>query len=265
LPQLKRTLAENYDIISWVIRILIGGAANIMLVNALIAYIPTTLVIIPATPTQQQTVITTAFPQIIAFLAIIAPSPIAISLALSKTRPKLRIVPPFYITLVSAIWLYISWFNTFDLATAFFTVYGGAGLAACGYVEDKLITSILGVAAERESIYYEQLTVFADINDVKNRLSIPEIKTSLSLRDRIDGDSEHGYTFKTRRNADFVNKITLTKSNVYPETTVMKIVYYEEGRYNLRVSLRFLEEAKKHQHTSKMFYVIVTPVLVLKS
>jgi hypothetical protein len=55
-----------------------------------------------------------------------------------------------------------------DSQTFFLSLLGGAGLVAVGYIEDIATTTILGIATERSNIYFEQLTVYAEIDDVKN-------------------------------------------------------------------------------------------------
>lgn len=222
-------------------RILLGGAINIVFLNALATYLPQTLTY----SIGSNDIFITWTPQLLTLILLVTLTPIPISIMLTKTQPKLRIVPPFYITLVTFAWILFSWVNINNFNTTFFAAYGGFALSACGFAEDKLIASVMGIAAERESIYYEHLKVYGDIEDVKTRLGTTEIKDALFLRDRIEEDAQHGYIFKTRRGAPYHSKISLSKDKDFPEITDVKIVYYEEGRYNLRVSKGFLEEARR--------------------
>jgi hypothetical protein len=68
----------------------------------------------------------------------------------------------------------------------------------------------------------------------------------LFLSDKIEGDAEQGYIFKvTHGYYSFSHKIIIAKNKQVPETTTLKIVYFYVGRYNLKSSPEFFEEATK--------------------
>jgi len=239
------SLSAKYNQISWELRILLGGAFNIVLVNALSAFIKEHI----SYDAQGNLYAGTLFspevlPQFVILLVAVFLSPFLISLILTKREPELKIVPPLYITLLSFVWITIFWLSTFGTAEIFLISLLEGTLVGCGLVEDRLVTTILGMTAERESIYFEHFRAYAEIGDVKARLAIPEIKDHLLLSDRVDGDSEKGYVFRTKRGYAFIIKISLTRDRQFAELTDVRIVYYEKARYNLRVSANFLEYAK---------------------
>jgi hypothetical protein len=173
-------------------------------------------------------------------------TPFLLSLLLTTIQPELRIVPPFYITLISFAWLFVLWVNPSNVSATLTPVITlGTFYVTLGFAEDKLATLILGIAAERERIYFEYLTVYSDIDDVKARFAVPEIRRELFLSERIEGNAEQGYLFKTRRGLFFKNQILVTRSKEYPHSTDVKIVYYEEGKYNLKISPVFPEVTRK--------------------
>ena len=89
----------------------------------------------------------------------------------------------------------------------------------------------------------------------------------MDIREKVEEVSD-GYLFKTRNAFLFKNDITITKSKDYPECTDLRIVYYEVGKYNLKVSKTFIEEAHKisgyvkdvfNNHTPKIGVEVVVP------
>jgi hypothetical protein len=245
LSQIKRAIAEEYDIISWILRIFLGGAFNIIFLNALWEFITAYFYISDGVLYIRNILFTSPIlSQFIELLILVFVTPFLASLFLTKRKPKLRIVPPCYITLVTMSWIIIILYTTLKQEAIVIGLFGIV-LMLVGYVEDKLVTSILGLTTERESIYFEHLLVFSTIDNVKARLSVPEIRDRLHLSDRIGGSVETGYIFHNRRGYDFVKRILLTKNKQFPDLTDVKIVYYEIGRYNLRVSPIFLEASRE--------------------
>jgi hypothetical protein len=164
---------------------------------------------------------------------------------LTKREPKLHIVPPFWISTVTVFYVLVRWYFPIT-ATTFVSLGIIAVLAVLSRAEDSLITYVLGIATDRESIFFEHLLVFANIEAVKERLSVPEMRTELALSPRIQGDSETGYIFRTARGFDFVDRFLITKSKDYPEEgTDVKIAHYAMGRYNLKMSPVFYQHTRK--------------------
>jgi hypothetical protein len=235
--KVKRTLTEDYEIISWLLRIFLGGTINIGILNATYAY----LSVLPSMPSFYAYLIDALF----LIFAVI--TPFLLSLILTAIQPEPKIVPPFYITLISFAWLFVLWVNPHNVsATLTPTITLGLFYVALGFAEDKLTTSILGIATERESIFFEHLTVVAEIEDVKARLIIPEIRRRLYLSERVEGNAEQGYLFKSIGGFIFKNQILLTKNKDSPQSTDLKVVYYEQRKYNLTVSRDFFEQASKN-------------------
>jgi hypothetical protein len=236
-------MSEEYDLISWVIRIFIGAAFNIVFIAGWINLYWSSGQIVDGTINFSATPLSTiALIWILGIILVL--SPLLASLALSKKQP-LRIVPPFYVAVVTFGFIIAIWGIT-SSSNFILSVLVGGMFAVVGLIEDVAATTILGIASDRANIYFEQLTVYADIDDVKARLTVPEIKDGLFLSDKIDGDSEKGYTFKTtHENYLFSHKITLTKSKEEAATTILKIVYFDVGKYNLTSSPAFIEEATK--------------------
>jgi hypothetical protein len=236
-------MSEEYDLISWVIRIFIGGAFNIVFIAGwLNLYWNSGHVVNGTIDFSGASLTNIVLLWILA--AIIGFSPLLASLALSKKEP-LRIVPPFYVAVVTFGFIIAIWGIT-SSSNFVLSVMTGGMFAFAGLIEDVAAITILGITSDRANIYFEQLTVYADIDDVKARLTVPEIKDGLFLSDKIEGDSEKGYLFKnTYENYSFSHEISLTKSKEEPETTILKIVYFYVGKYNLTNSPAFIEEATK--------------------
>lgn len=236
-------MSEEYDLISWVIRIFIGGAFNIVFIAGWISLYWSSGQIVEGTINFSAAPLSNIVALWILAVILIL-SPLLASLALSKMQP-LRIVPPFYVAVVTFGFIIVIWGIT-SSSNFIESVLLGGMYTFVGLIEDVAATKILGIASDRANIYFEQLTVYADIDDVKARLTVPEIKDGLFLSDKIEGNSEKGYTFKiTNENYIYSHRITLTKSKEEPETTILKIVYFYVGKYNLTSSPAFIEESTK--------------------
>ncbi len=235
--QAKKTISEQYDTISWLLRIFLGGTINIGILNATYAYIVNVL---PTLPASYQAV------PFLGLVIIAITMPLTLSLILTASQHELRVVPPFYIASISWTLVFVLWVNpTNGLTMITPTTILGILYASIGYAEDWVTTQVLGITTERENIYYEHLTVYAEINDVKARLAIPEIRRCLCLSERIEGNVEQGYLLKTKGGFTFRKQILVIRNKESPLLTDIKIVYYEKGRYCLRVSSNFLEEARE--------------------
>jgi len=231
-----KSVTENYDIISWVLCIFLGGTINIGVLNAFYSYV--TALSLPA-----KTILISEI--ILGGLIVIAITlPLILSLILTAIQPEFRIIPPFFITIISWVWLFVLWVNQSNASTMIpLTFFIGTFYVTMGYFEDWGTTKILGKAIERENIYFEHLLVYAEINDVKNRLITPEIRRTLHISETVEGKSADCYLLKTRNVFTFKNDIILAKNKESPELTDLKIVYYEVERYSLRVSKDFVEDA----------------------
>ncbi len=188
---------------------------------------------------------TSLFPEFLILAALVFLSPLLSSLLLTKTEPKLKIVPPYWISLVVMGWVLIHWYYPLTPISSISLIFGGL-LVLVARAEDIVVTSIIGKAAEREVIFFEHLLVYANIESVKNRLCVPEIRTELALSSRIEGNVEEGYTLRTERGFDFCNRFLLTKDKQYlEEATNLRIAHYQIGRYNLRTTPVFIEHMDK--------------------
>lgn len=237
-------MSEEYDLISWVIRIFIGGVLNIVIIAGWVnLYWSSGQMVDDTINFSSAPLLNIIALWILGF--ILLSSPLLASLALSKKYP-LRIVPPFYVAIVTSGFIIAIWGVTVP-SNLVLTVIVGFMFALVGLGEDAATIKILGIATDRENIYFEQLTVYADIENVKARLTVPEIKDGLFLSDKIDGDSEKGYTLKSIISENYVysHKITLTKSREETETTILKIVYFYVEKYNLTNTPAFMEESTK--------------------
>lgn len=242
-------ISEQYDTTAWILRIFFGGVLNIIFSKALSTFVAGHVIYVPDGPNGSYYLhdlfTPSVLPQFAIYVIMVLLSPFLISLILTKRSPNLKIVPPVYVAIIG--WAYLLVFQTFPLEPNrdFLVVMFGLIMVAMGAIEDKFVTSILGVATERENIYFEHMTVFAEIDDVKARICVPEIRDALDLSHRIEGDADRGYTFRTNRGHTFIKTIQLTKNKEYPdEETDFKVVYYEKARYNLRVSPAFLEYSR---------------------
>lgn len=241
---IKRTIAEEYDVISWLLRIFVGGALNIVILNTFSAFISNNVPIVEGG--YQTSVLFTPilFPAFASFFALVLVAPLIISLCLTKREPYLKLVPPFYISIIGIVWISTVWLYS-NLAVEIFAFFGLV-LGAAGYSEDRLATSILGIATERDIIYFEHLRVYADIEAIKSRIFIPAIMSTLNLSDRVEGDAEQGYLFQMNKDYEYANLISLSRDKSYPEITDVKVVYFEKAKYNLRFSPTFIEHSKRN-------------------
>ena len=257
LRRIRKNVAENYDLVSWFLCILLGGTINIGILNGFDAAVRHSYF-----PTDSQFV-ALLFPVSLVALAVIMP--IILSLIFSAIQPELRIVSPFFITLMSSVWFFVLWVNTSNVAdTLLLAIFIGIFYSAIGYAEDWATTKILGKATDRESIYFEQFLVYADIKDVKNRLLKPEIRDGLNLQGAYDGTEEEGYIFKTKSAFSFRNDIMINRDKQYPELTNIRVTYYEVAKYNLRVSKEFIEETHKMSWYTKDVFFNHTPTIAVE-
>jgi hypothetical protein len=186
--------------------------------------------------------------------------PFVLSLLLTQTRPKLRIVSPFWIGLVSWLWFFTPWASSNSSMIASAVFFGVFYVATC-LCEDLLTISIMGIATERENIYYEYLTVYAGIDEVRARLMTPEIREGANLSERMEGNAEQGYLFKTQRGYHLNTPISITRNKEDPNITDVKIAYYWENRYNLSVFPLFIEMARKSSAYIKDVFRYREPML----
>lgn len=183
----------------------------------------------------------------VALFILLVFSPFLMSLILSKNYPNLRIVSPFWLALVSFAEILIAAVNFIAIEGLIgLIVFGGLYLLA-GYGEDRITTRVLGIAIEKEQIYFEHLHVVADIDDVLKQLSIPAIRNLLKLSDVMEGNSTQGQVLKTRkkRGENCACRLSLARTEGDTKTAELKTAYFEKGRYTLTTSLDFLEWARE--------------------
>jgi hypothetical protein len=235
----KRTLAENYDIIAWQLRIFIGGTFNMAFIYIFLAYFASNI-----SPTGQLISLSTSYwaPFAVLFILVVF-SPFLMSLILSKTYPNIQIVSPFWLALVSFVEILITGIGVGSLPNLGTLILVDLLYLATGYVEDGLTPKLLGIAVEKEQIYFEHLHIIAYIDDVLKQLTIPVIKNRLRLSNVIEGDATQGYILKTRkkRGENCAYKLSLARNEENKKATELKIVYFEKGRYVLTSSPDFLE------------------------
>jgi hypothetical protein len=195
LKSSKRFISDEYDLISWVMRIFVGGLFSTVPIAAFVAVYIANVPIIGGSYDLEYASLSTNL-TLLALIIITVVSPFMFSLVLSKLRPTLRIVSPFYITMVTFGFVTAIWGLT-SVGNFFLSILIGGMLVAVGYIEDIPSTAILGKGTDRANIYFEQLSVYADLEEVKKRLSIPEIRKGLILCEKAEGTDEQGYTFLT--------------------------------------------------------------------
>jgi hypothetical protein len=241
IQRTRKTLTENYDIILWMFCVFLGGSLNVGFINALNNYSQYWVTNVNKSPLSQ----TSAELALSGLLIVVIILPIILSLILTSIQPSHLIVPPFFITIVSAVWAGILLVNAANIGSMLATVVTlGLFYSALGYMEDSLTTKILGKTAERESVYFEHFRVYSDVDSVKTRLLIPEIRRGLHISERTGDDGEGGLIFKSIATT-FKSDLTVTKDKDYPELTSLKVVYYEIGNYSLKVSPFFIEQMHK--------------------
>ena len=257
---------EEYDSLDFYIRVAAGGAIIFLLAQLLGIYISRNTVW-TETMTQSGTLTESAsFPFLnpptvywfIPFAIIFILSPLFISLLLSKKNEDLarvRVIPPLALGLISA--LYIGAFIVAPLFTekvkpllfSEHMTYGligffGAFLTAyVSFFTDRVPVLILGRSADRESIYLQKFRIHAGIEEVKERLMSLEIRETLGLRSKPDGDADDGYMMRSRKDFDVQTLIKLTKED--EATTLLRVAFYEKSRYSVRFSKYFIEVARR--------------------
>jgi hypothetical protein len=253
MRQLEETVSQNYDVISWLFRILLGGAINIVLLSVLVSFVE---FYVPLVNGSYDTSVLFA-PQLLPtflFLSIAYfISPLILSICLTKRQPYLKIVPPFYISIISIVWMLTYWLSS-NISLLPIVVAFGLTVGYAGYYEDTLATSLMGIATTGDMIYFEHLRLYADIETVKARICVPAIMNALHLSERIEGDNEQGYRFISKRDQFFKTLISLSKDKDYPNLTDVKVAYFEKTRYSIRSSPDLLEYVRK---TSKYLQLSV--------
>ena len=197
----------------------------------------------------------------ILLVALFYVSPFLLSLALTKNKggiENLRVVPPRCITAIVLIFAVLFILgapnfglsgeaaaqqeNNYSFALIGLMVFGMAGVMG----EDGLAVRVLGRGASREQIYFEKLLVHNDIETVKGRLIVPEIRKNLNLKPTVEGSKEEGYTLDTSsRRFDKITKIRLEKFKENDGWTTVSVVHYLISTFYLKVDIRFIEVARK--------------------
>jgi hypothetical protein len=193
-------------------------------------------------------------------------SPLWLSILASRWHrdpENIRVVPPFAICLFSiayGIALVVpgylppvsplqSQINEFTIVTAFIP-FVFFGMAAWG--SDSIAVSLIGRSAPDDCIWFEELRIDAGIDEVKSRLTRPDIQRNLFLSVRIEGDKQSGYLMRTLGRPDryYDRKVRLRLSEneddlTKKKYTVLKVAYYLQSRYSLKTNRTFVEWARK--------------------
>ncbi len=186
--------------------------------------------------------------------------PFFLSLALTKKdtqQAKLEVVAPQTIGVIGILYAIVFILGVPNLHPSNVAVatgevdnfiFGYMGLALVYTfvrLEDRLVVALLGRAAERESIYFQEIKVPVTIDKVKERLVVPEIQSGLRLSPRIEGDSTEGYMLNTPRGFDFVTRIRLVRDETDPSQTLLKLVVYEKTRYSVHADSYIVEMIRR--------------------
>jgi hypothetical protein len=210
-------------------------------------------------------------------------APLLLSLTLTKRDVELRsltIVPPLTIGLLGIFYTAVFIFGFPNLNPPsttlpieedayLFGFVGGLLLVGVFRLEDRLAVALLGRSTEREALYFEELRVAAPIERVKERFSVPEIRSALRIS-QVDGDANIGYEMKTPRGFDFIIRLKILKDPQSPHTkTIVKTVIYEKTRYSIHTDSYIVEYARKqagyifdllNNRTPTLSAVITTPL-----
>jgi hypothetical protein len=246
--------------ISWIVRIFFGGAVSIIFLSVLSAFIVYNVPILNGVYQTNVLFTPRLFPTFTLLLFMYLISPLVLSICLTKREPYLKLVPPFYIAIVSIVWILIAWLSS-NISLLFIVIFFGFLVGYVGFFEDVAATSLLGIATARDLIYFEHLRVYAEIEHVKARISNLAVMKTLNLSERIEGDAEQGYRFVSQRIYTIKNLIVLSKDKDYPDLTNVKVVYIERARYNLRLSPVFLEKTNETSEYIHSLFLKREPVL----
>jgi len=231
-------------------RIIGASILNLIILQAFVQYIQANTTASTSTIT---TIFLTSWQEFGLFFLValfIILFPLISSLAFTERRQeieKIKIVPPFFISIIGAGYLVILLINSGTIALNSVFAFGSLFIfiyAISGNGQDRIGSAIFGRASERELVYFTKFDVEADIEDVKNRIRIPEIRRQFNFGMKIEGDSGTGYTIVTPRGFDFITKMRLIKDKDKPNNTIVKVAFYEKGRYSLRTSALFVENTK---------------------
>jgi hypothetical protein len=240
LPRVRKAASDNYDILQWMICVFLAGSINVGIINGANNYSQYWATTVNKAPVN----LTLAYIVLAVFIVALVVLPIVLSLILTSIQPSHLIVPPFYITIVSIVWfciMSVTPTNAGEALPAIITL--GMFYVTLGFGEDWITTKIIGITTEREYVYFEHLRVYSNINSVKERLLTPEIRRALHIA-HVPEEENNDLVFKSIA-TQLKRDITISTDSEYPEYTIMKITYYEVGRYSLRVSPFFIEENRK--------------------
>jgi hypothetical protein len=260
ITQFRRTLTEQYDMISWIVRVFFGGAVSIFFLSVLSSFISYYVPLVNNVYQTDNLFTPQLFPTFILLLGTYLISPLVLCFCLTKREPYLKLVPPLYISIISVSWMVIYWLAS-NLSLLLIVAFSGMFMMYVGLFEDMAARSILGIATVRELVYFEHLRIYADVEVVRARISDLAIMTTLELSERSEGDAEQGYRFNTQRRYDIKKVISLRRDRSYPDSTDLKVVYFERARYNLRFSPAFFERINEFSEYLHSIFLKREPIL----
>ncbi len=227
-------LTRNYDLLGWIARLFVGAAFSVFTVEMFGDFLKEIVSFNPSTGVYMLSLRSNSQSYLFLFLASLAlTSPLIASLVLTKRTPELKIVPPFYIEVLT-----IAWFIAFGLERwspdPSFAILWIMTLVAAGFAEDRVVTRILGHSVDRNDIQMFKFLASKDIDSVKQVLSPPEIRATLGLGQR-NAEIPHGFKLRSPRVA---TKQTVMKLEQFPneEGTVISMAVYQVGRYQVRMT-----------------------------
>jgi hypothetical protein len=243
LQKLRSRGQSYYSSIRWDVLLVLGGAANFLAVRAFNDYyqfVTSPLYVWTAIGTYPASLSYLAQVSIIP-LALLFTFPIILSVALTRLMPEKRIVPPFYLQMVTLAGIVVFSVATVSVLTDaipilllgfMYTVIGGV-------VQDRATSALFGISAERESIVTSTLEVpNASPEDIVRIISNPVLAISLVAPPERVNDT---FVFKNPRGIKYETRIEIKRRG---NGSIINLAVFDRTRYHLRYSDELGEQGR---------------------
>src|SRR6267143_108482 len=233
LKQFKESFKNEYELIRWIVYVFLGGSMNFMSIHLLGNYIIT---LFGQVQNQQQQLMYQSYVELSILLIIFYFIPVLISVALTILSPEKRIVPPFFMQIISlgALLFYVQYYipdiQSRVLALYVMFIYAFLG----GITQDRIVVRLVGQSVDRESMKQISLKVNTKLKNLESILMTSYFRNRLHLGTKIEEISD-GLRLKNNERSDFKIIMDLVEGSIDGET-IVNIIIFDKGRYYFKKS-----------------------------
>jgi hypothetical protein len=228
LHGVQSRLARHYELIRWLVSVLLGGAVNTLVIQLFAYYIS-------LIPSYYWSGFYTSelIQSLIVPTALLFATPIFLSVLLTRLQPEKRIVPPLYMQLLAFSAVTYGQFAV-PLAQAFATVLlTGVYAIGGGFTQDRITTKLFGIQAARENIVTFSVQASDEPKRISEVLCIPQFADNLALDPNAE-DVDGRLVMRSAWDARYRARVEIVATN--QGISRINIACYTTARYYMRWS-----------------------------